>query len=89
MDSDVFLAPPVLPQAIALTHDHTPCACTPWEGGKTFVDEAPRPVLGRGVYRIGCVSVSLPKAGNMLVYIRSAPKREKIDRRHGPALCSD
>ena len=52
---DFFLAPGVFPQAISLTHDHAPCALTPWEGGKTFVDQAPRPFLGCGVCRIACV----------------------------------
>lgn len=69
---DVFLPPGVFPQAISLTHDYAPCARTPCEGGKTFVDQAPRPFLGRGVCRIACVWRRAPAGtGDMLVYIRS------------------
>src|SRR5262245_4698905 len=33
--------------------------------------------------------LSAPRAEDVLVYIRSTLKREKIDRRQHPALCSD
>ena len=69
---NVFLAPGVFPQAISLTHDHAPCARTPCEGGKTFVDQAPRPFLGRGVCRIACLWRPAPAGvGDGLIYIRS------------------
>src|SRR5215813_13491282 len=106
--SDFFRASGAFPQAISLTHDHAPCALIPWEGGKTFVDQASRPFLGRGVCRIACVWRLPAGTGDLLVYIRSTPwenthtgpyfdwlvlspaqTREKIDRRHRPALCSD
>src|SRR5262245_37684618 len=79
---DCFLAPNVFPQAVSLTHNHPLYARTPCEGGKTFVEQAPRPFRSRGVCRNACVWHLAPAGRETCEYtsnqcLGEAPKQTK------------